>query len=83
MYRQLRQPNRSILKLAQICADFSIAERSLNRNANTTRRSPKHRPPEAGEPLAQLVERLTFNQDVESSNLSGLTNFFNDLDSFS
>ena len=34
---------------------------------------------EASEPLAQLVERLTFNQDVESSNLSGLTIFFNDL----
>ncbi len=31
---------------------------------------------QASEPLAQLVERLTFNQDVESSNLSGLTIFF-------
>ena len=34
------------------------------------------------EPLAQLVERLTFNQDVVSSNLTGLTNKTNDLADF-
>ena len=68
MYRQLRSPLRSVWTWA-IC--------KIHLHSNTLPQMSGIIPFdfEISEPLAQLVERLTFNQDVDSSNLSGLTIF--------
>ncbi len=68
MYRQLRLPKRSV---------WTWAIYNIHLHSTTLPQKSGYLPFnfEVSEPLAQLVERLTFNQDVDSSNLSGLTIF--------
>ena len=85
MKRQLRKPKRGFKCLFDRAFEFSIWKHFSNIVTTSSFVSTNKHTIEAREPLAQLVERLTFNQDVESSNLSGLTKFIlqgdgNDID---